>query len=313
LPPGESDSVIITFDPTSSGEGLFDSVMVILCNDPEKEEIAVPLKIAVSTIKWVEPLPDLLVNEGFGTEQVDFSGVFSSNGPLTYIVVSSNTQVVTVDTSGLVMTLTEQGTGKAMITVRAGDNNGHAMYDDFWIRVNAHPVVIRPVPDIEMESNQSYSVDLDTVFFDSDGDTLVYTVSGDPDSLLTLSLDGSVLTVQGTGEAWVYLTADDGIGEVARDTFGIRILIPVGVTALHDGRVALYPNPARDHITCKVRGETLEDVLLQITNSTGQIVYERYYGMLNTETIPVHTFRKGMFLVRIVGKKEVIIRRFIKE
>ncbi len=91
------------------------------------------------SILLVNPLGDLVLDEGFATQNVDASNVFSDQDgdALTYSVSSSNTSIVTVSNSGANLTITEAGGfGSSTITVTADDGSGVTTSDDFVVTVN---------------------------------------------------------------------------------------------------------------------------------------------------------------------------------
>ncbi len=317
LPAGEKDSLIVTFDASVTGEGDFDSIMVIESNDPAKPVIHIPVRLHVSTIKITHPLPDVLVNEGFGNRQIDFSDAFDYSGnPLSYIVVSSDTGVATVDTLAMMMTITEQGTGTSVITIRADDGAGHVVFDDFLFRVNANPIVMNPIADFQLDRGFSdFSIDLDTVFYDSDGDTLNYSFVSSVDTAVTVSLKGSVLTLHEItlGGAEIYLSAGDGIGTAARDTFKVLVVSPQSVNDLERNQLTVYPNPVRHIMTIDMKGSPVADVTLQITDIIGKVVYEKHYGLFSQEVIPAEDLQTGIYFIRIFNEKGNFLRKIIKE
>ncbi|MCK5788653.1 MAG: C10 family peptidase, partial [Chlamydiia bacterium] len=132
----------------------------------------------------INPIPDVNLDEGFGTYNIDFSNVFDDvdGDVLNYTVSSSSTSVVSASISGNNVVITEAGVGSATITLTADDGNGGAVDDVFSVNVNAAannpPVVINPISDVEIDEGfGTYNIDFSSVFDDVDGDVLSFSVS----------------------------------------------------------------------------------------------------------------------------------------
>ncbi|MEP1791362.1 LamG-like jellyroll fold domain-containing protein [Reichenbachiella sp.] len=83
------------------------------------------------------PIADSSMEEGFGTVDVNLTDVFSDADAdaLSITASSSNVSVVTVSIAEHVLTLTEVGSGTAVITVTASDGRGGSVTDDFEVIV----------------------------------------------------------------------------------------------------------------------------------------------------------------------------------
>lgn len=111
---------------TSDGNGgLFEKTFTITVTN-ENESILVS-----------NPINDLNLDEGFGSQNIDLSDVFTDQDgdALTYEVSSANTAVVTVSHTGTTLTLTEAGIGSAIVTVTADDGSGVKTSDNFLVSV----------------------------------------------------------------------------------------------------------------------------------------------------------------------------------
>ena len=77
------------------------------------------------------------LSEGFGTEKLDLSNVFTdANGDaLNYSASSSEVKVVTVEVNGTVLSITEVNAGTSTIIVKADDDNGGIVTDEFTVTV----------------------------------------------------------------------------------------------------------------------------------------------------------------------------------
>ena len=98
------------------------------------------------------------------------------------------------------------------------------------VPVNPAPVAINPLPDYQVAEDESFNLDVNTLFADggNDADALTIAVTGLPDGLaydaLTGVISGNFAT--GTGSIAPYtvlLTVDDGQGGVLLESFDIRV------------------------------------------------------------------------------------------
>ncbi|MCA1806456.1 MAG: T9SS type A sorting domain-containing protein, partial [Actinobacteria bacterium] len=181
-----------------------------------------------------QPISDRVVDEHFGSIEIDLSSVFSDpdvGDVLTYSAVSSINSVVEVSVTGAILTITEAGLGTATITVTATDDGegNLSKSDQFTMtvnNVNDPPIVANPVPDqIFDEHFGSATIDLSATFSDPDAGTILSlsVVSSNP-SVVTVSLSGTILTMNetGLGTSTVSVTADDGVLSVD-DQFTVTV------------------------------------------------------------------------------------------
>ena len=158
---------------------------------------------------------------------------------LTYSVSTSaaSTATVTVDNTAKTLTVTGVAAGEADITVTADDGKGGTASDTFKVTVtavatpNQLPTVANGIDDQSVEVGKTTAVALEAtgseVFTDADGDTLTYSVSTSAASTATVTVDNTAktLTVTGVaaGEADITVSADDGKGGTASDTFKVTV------------------------------------------------------------------------------------------
>ena len=129
----DADSVVIT----EAGSGSAD--VVLTANDGNGGIVRDTFAVTVNSAPTVSSaIADVSVNEGFGSQDIDLSSVFTDadGDALTYSAISSNTSVVTVAVSGNTLTATEVGIGTSDITVTADDGNGGTVDDVFSFTVN---------------------------------------------------------------------------------------------------------------------------------------------------------------------------------
>ena len=108
-----------------------------------------------------------------------------------------------------------------LISSCGGDNGGGG--DD---AINASPEVTGSLDDITLtEGFESVTVDLSNVFTDSDEDELQYSASSNATNVVTANVSGNTLTIEegSTGTADITVTANDGNGGSADDSFNVTV------------------------------------------------------------------------------------------
>ncbi len=93
-------------------------------------------------------ISDLPRMEGFGTEDIDFSGTFTdpdAGDMLTFSVMSADEGVVTATISPgtTTLTITEVGPGSSEVTVTATDGNGGMVSDTFTVEMEGTWSLVR--------------------------------------------------------------------------------------------------------------------------------------------------------------------------
>ena len=146
---------------------------------------------------------------------------------LSYSVVSDHVETVTSEVyseNGLnKIKLTPLNQGEANITVTADDKKGGTekttfkVYVGFPQPVNHDPILIgdRPIKPILLSIGEPYFIasELDSLFWDQDGDVLTYTITSSDENVANGYEDGGFYMIgEREGETSITVTADDGNG-----------------------------------------------------------------------------------------------------
>ena len=132
---------------------------------------------------------------------------------------SSDESVATVDDAGLVRGRSE---GAATITAATGAVGGTALI--MIAAPNRGPVAIDTIPAQTVPVGEASQVDVAPYFTDPEGDALVYAAASSNDAAVSVSVAGSVLSLEAItrGTAVVTVTATDPGGLSARQAFDIK-------------------------------------------------------------------------------------------
>lgn len=254
----DEDGDQLSYSATSSSEGVVTvsissgvltvaevgvgvSTITITATDGNGGEVSDSFEVAVNAEQnnpptVVNELADLEVDAGFGSEEIDFSNVFSDEDqdPLSYTASSSNENVATTSIAGTTLTISEAGTGSTTITLRAMDGNGGMVGDEFEVVVNAvngAPTVVNALSDTNLDQGfETEGIDISAVFTDPDQDALTYEVSSSEEAVATVTVSETMITIKevAVGTTTVTLTASDGNGGSVSDMFDVTIVSSSG-------------------------------------------------------------------------------------
>ncbi|MEQ9219471.1 MAG: Ig-like domain-containing protein [Cyclobacteriaceae bacterium] len=196
-----------------------------------EKQFAISIIDVNESILVTNPVEDQEVDEYFGSIQIDLADVFTDqdDDPLSFSAESDNPDVATVNIDGSLLTIAEAGLGTTTITVTADDNISGETTDEFLLTVNN--VNDAPVADADIEDQTldegfgSKVIDFSGVFSDKDADPLHYEALSDDETVVTVSIDGTILTLSeaGNGSTEITITADDGQGGTTMVTFPVII------------------------------------------------------------------------------------------
>ena len=175
----------------------------------------------------VGEIGDLEVAVG-GVSEVEVAGRFSDpdGDDLEFGAVSSDTTRVRVAVSGSVLTVAGVASGAAAVTVTATDGGGLSAQQSFAVTVpNRAPEAVGEIGDLEVAVGGVSEVDVAGQFSDPDGDDLEFGAASSDTTRVRVAVSGSVLTVavMASGTAAVTVTATDGGGLSARQSFAVTV------------------------------------------------------------------------------------------
>ncbi len=105
------------------------------------------------------------------------------------------------------------------------------------------------------------------------------------------------IQVYETGEYWVLVT--NQFECEGTDTVRVTITAITGYIAI--GRVNIYPNPSRGEFTLELESVVSEDIIVEIYNTWGQMVYKREYIKVAAIFDRFgHLGGKGVFNLRVI-------------
>ena len=182
---------------------------------------------------------------------------------LTYSATSRNDAVATASVAGAVLTIMAVAEGTATITVTVSDGT-NSVDRDFDVEVtpadpvktpNEPPEQTERIPHVDdLRREGTHVIDLSNHYFDPNGDDLTFTAVSSDETIASVSIRGSMLTITGedVGMARVTITASDGKDE-RRQTISVTV-----------GSQAPEPTTLPTHIPLDLAGISTQDIDLAL-------------------------------------------------
>ena len=194
----------------------------VTARDPDglAASASVPVEITPGNKSPVSAIDTLFVELGVGitvTFDLDTLVHDPDDDDLTFAASSSDESIVSVSISGSVFSMTGEAVGQATITISAtdpGQLSAEATVTVAVVQGNRAPRTEGTMDDYDMERGESVTVDVSEYFTDPDEDELTFSASSDKETVATVEMSGSMLTINaiGSGRAKLTVTAADPDG-----------------------------------------------------------------------------------------------------
>ena len=156
--------------------------------------------------------------------------------PLSYQAASSNPAIAGVSVAGNIVTVQGVAQGAAKIEITASDAGGLSATQAFDVTVttagvaNRAPQADGTIPAQTVEAGAKVEVNAAPWFSDPDGDPLSYQAASAHPAVATVSVAGSIVTVQGVaqGAAKIEIAASDADGLSATQAFDVTVTANTG-------------------------------------------------------------------------------------
>jgi hypothetical protein len=293
-----------TLTITETGTGT--SEITIFATSDFGETGSQSFNLRVNAAPVTTPLPDMRYPDGFGTDEIDISNVFTdSDGDVLMISVSNSFDtIITTALNSAMLSITEVGSGVSDVTLNADDGFGGLATTNFEIRVNTPPVVVSPISNISVDENfTTNTIDLSGVFFDSDMDPLTYSAtSADQDVVLSFIEDANLVIVEaGTGTSNITVSASDEISStLATNSFDFTVNPGTGVNEAKSGSLSIYPNPSSGLIKLSTSETYKGEAVVKVFDFKGGQVYTEEFNVFNDDIQLDLTFlNDGVYLIQL--------------
>ena len=126
--------------------------------------------------------------------------------------------------------------------------------------------------------------------------------------------DGNINQIYNVYEyGWHYVMVTDHFGCQNGDTLYIGQSTGVPLAGIPGTEVSIYPNPAHEEVSIRIKQEGQQSLRLELLNQTGSMVLTRELeiaGILE-EQISVGSLRPGVYYIRLSGNQGVITRKLV--
>ncbi|MFN8322381.1 MAG: T9SS type A sorting domain-containing protein [Chitinophagales bacterium] len=140
----------------------------------------------------------------------------------------------------------------------------------------------------------------------------------DWDGFVVQSNDGCYL-VANTSEADIGGYKSQAAWDSSLDFFVVKFCMDT-VTSINElsnqPQISVYPNPFNSEVSISLQKENLHQATFTITNSLGQIIYQRAENNLSqgyTKMLDLRYLPKGLYFITVEADGERVVRRVVKE
>ncbi|MCI0751239.1 MAG: choice-of-anchor D domain-containing protein, partial [Flammeovirgaceae bacterium] len=290
LNPHDSTRVYIQFNPTEVGAKS--GLVRIVSNDADENELTVSISGTGITAPAVTITPDnisVVIVSGdrkyikvrlrnTGGDQLNWS-VDNSGSPWWSSIDVTSGYLFPGNERDLTLTMDARNVTASTYTwlmrIYTNDPLRQQVSIPFTVKINQNhaPVVVQALPDLQMQKSSQVEINLADYFSDSDLEALKFYADCDSVSIASTSVSGSVLTVSSHefGTTDVTVVAEDGLGEIATQTFNIVVEL---LTATEDlmtiSKLRNFPNPFEGKTTLQFSLQKTSTVNLKIYDGSGR-------------------------------------------
>lgn len=291
----------LSLDQLASGE----TVITLSAEDFYGGYLEIQFSVIVNQPPTLQnEIQDTVITAGFEPYLIDldlFFQDFDNNGQsLNYSVSTATSEVIETTINENFLSIGYLSFGSETITIIAEDLYGATVETTFEIIVNSQPTLVTEIPDTVIISGVGeFSLNLDLYFEDLDDSELTYEVTTDSNVFEETSISENTLSIIGSGQGQIIVTAIDSYGIKISDEFQVDIRI---ILKSNWDNVTTYPNPASDIIMLnsnKFRS-------FEFINLNGTIVKE---GLVSANLILVGDMTKGEYILKLYSDNQVTSKK----
>ncbi|MCD8208856.1 MAG: S8 family peptidase, partial [Bacteroidales bacterium] len=195
----------------------------------------------------------------------------------------------------------------------------------FTILDNRSPYAVAEVEKVILTtsgSSREAEIDIDSCFYDPDGDRLDYTIENTSSSTVNAVINSTMtisdtdttytnklyLTARKVGTAEITITAKDPAGLTAQLTTTVPVRDP-------DEPVMAYPNPVTDYLYISTDTVDRVDTDVKVSSSTGSVVIDDTYkaSAFEPAKIDVTSLAPGTYSVRVKYGSTDVTKSIVKK
>ena len=263
---GESEIIVSAVD-SFTNQSVTDTFLVTIID---------PLNHVPEVIKTID---DKILQLNYDTLVIDLDTIFydQDNDSLIYELAFDNDTTVNFRITNSILEIFPVKAGYNELELSVDDDRGGFTSCKFNLAVNTVPQIYKEISDMAIFINDPpFYIDMDTVFFDPDGDTLHYLADISNSDVLDLEITDSGLMLAPIleGSTNVEIRADDSRGGVTADDFNVTV--SAISTNLYDRReellIANFPNPFSQQTKLVYNIWESSFVRLSVFNQYGQLI-----------------------------------------
>jgi PKD repeat protein len=119
------------------------------------------------------------------------------------------------------------------------------------------------------------------------------------------------VTWQDAGTGWIKVTQANATCTATTENFVVNIQDCVGIGEPDGNAFSIYPNPVKNELTIQFAGKHADSRMV-IVNMLGQEVCDQMTGGSQQVIINTSDYSKGVYMLRMFGENDVMVKKFIK-
>jgi manganese-dependent ADP-ribose/CDP-alcohol diphosphatase len=227
----------------------------------------------------VNTIDDLILQLKYDTLVIDLDTIFhdQDSDSLIYELILNNDTTLDFLITNSILELFPLKAGVNVLDLSADDDRGGSVSCHFELTVNTVPQIYKNISDMSFFINDPpFYINMDTVFFDPDGDTLVYLANISNSDILETGIADSelMLSAKEEGITTIEVSADDKRGGTVTDDFNVTIsAISTNLYDWHEKPyITNYPNPFSRKTRLSYNLSKDSYIRLSIFNQYGQLI-----------------------------------------
>jgi hypothetical protein len=297
--PGDSSIIAVNFDATDLEPGIYNAIASFFANDPDAEQVDVPLTLQVSNTFVQATAVDGLSNVCYGTSTQLNATPFGATGTPTYSWSSDPAGFSSNEKSPVI-----QPVVSSWYYVEMTANNGTA--------TDSILITVKPLPEVDLGADTiicgNGQIVLDA---GNQGETYLWSTG---ETTQTITVD-SLTMFAGYGDREIMVTAVASNGCSNDDTIIVNVKNCTGIEEFSDNvSVRIFPNPSDGEFNVELNARLDERVDVIVVNQVGAVVYSNENISLKGQKILLLNLENnapGVYQLFIKGQKGFVNKKLI--